>query len=401
MRARFADVLAERARARRATYQPQQRDEILARLALNDEGGVRRARWNAPGEIRARRARPARAVQLYRYRDDHGLRTSGAPAPTRSRRGSLLPARLAICSSPGATRLPLLVERGERRRVDVDAAAPPAVPDGFIYVPAGRFLYGYSGSDDLRREFFTAVPLHAVDTGAYLIARHETTYADWIAYLERAAGRRARAPPGRRRRQLPRRRRRAHGARAAAGTSSIRPREAAYDARWGEPIRYRDRAIAREQDWRRMPVSGVSLRDAEAYASWLVVDRPRPRRPPVHREWSGSAPRRGADDREFPHGDRLEPDDANFDGTYGQKLDAFGPDEVGQHPASRSPFGVDDMIGNIFEWTHSSLLRGEATIRGSCYYYGRKMTRVYYRETMNADDRTQMIGIRICGDLPR
>jgi len=29
------------------------------------------------------------------------------------------------------------------------------------------------------------------------------------------------------------------------------------------------------------------------------------------------------------------------------------------------------------------------------------MTRVYYRETMNADDRTQMIGIRICGDLPR
>jgi formylglycine-generating enzyme required for sulfatase activity len=396
VRARFADVLAERARLAELTYQRQQRDEILARLALNDEDGVRRARWNAPGEIDLV-VPPGLAVQLYRYRDDRGLRTP-------VRQADVQPPHLVLAAGSyllvaGETRLPLFVERGERRRVVLDVLRPGSVPDGYVYVPAGRFLYGSSGSDALRREFFTAPPLHAVETGAYLIARDETTYADWIAYLE--------ALPA-----AERARRQAAGGGSFVGVGvalsrspdgwhlMIRPREAVYDARWGTPIRYRDRAVRREQDWRRMPVSGVSLHDAEAYARWLSqTGRVPGARLCTEMEWERAA--RGADDREFPHGDRLEPNDANYDATYGQKLDAFGPDEIGQHPISRSPFGVDDLAGNIFEWTHSSRVRGEATIRGSCYYYSREMTRVYYRESMNADDRTQMIGIRICGDLPR
>ena len=35
--------------------------------------------------------------------------------------------------------------------------------------------------------------------------------------------------------------------------------------------------------------------------------------------------------------------------TYGRVDSAYGPDEVGSHPASRSPFGVDDLAGNVFE----------------------------------------------------
>ena len=38
-----------------------------------------------------------------------------------------------------------------------------------------------------------------------------------------------------------------------------------------------------------------------------------------------------------------------MDATYGRMLGAYGPDEVGRHPESRSPFGVDDMAGNAWE----------------------------------------------------
>jgi eukaryotic-like serine/threonine-protein kinase len=395
VRARFADVLAERARLAELTYQHEQRDEILARLALNDEDGSRRARWNALGEIDLE-APAGVPVQLYRYRDDHGLRTLVPQPAVTPPHLSLAPGSYLIVA--GEVRLPLLVQRGEHRRVVLALPPPGSVPDGFVYIPPGRFVYGSSGSDALRREFFTAPPLHAVDTGAYIIARDETTYADWITFLEAL-------PAAERARHL------------AAGSDfrgvgvaltheggvwrlMMRPRAAVYHAAWGEPVRYRERAQRQAQDWRRMPVSGVSLHDAEDYARWLSSTGRVPRaRLCTEMEWERAA--RGADDREFTHGDRLEPDDANYDATYGQKLDAFGPDEIGQHPISRSPFGIDDLAGNIFEWTHSSRVRGEATIRGGCYYYSREMTRVYYRESMNADDRTQMIGIRVCGDLPR
>jgi formylglycine-generating enzyme required for sulfatase activity len=148
-----------------------------------------------------------------------------------------------------------------------------------------------------------------------------------------------------------------------------------------------------------MPVSGVSFHDAEAYAAWLSTSGRVPgARLCSEREWERAA--RGADDREYPHGDRLLPDDANIDVTYGQKLAAFGPDEVGAHPASRSPFGVDDMTGNIFEWTRSSRAADEAVLRGANFYYNSWMALTYYREAINAEDRTPMIGVRICADAP-
>ena len=98
----------------------------------------------------------------------------------------------------------------------------------------------------------------------------------------------------------------------------------------------------------RFPVSGISWQDALAYCRGLnATGRVPGARPCDDHEWERAA--KGADAREFPHGNSLAPDDANFDLTYGRRGKAFGPDEVGAHSASSSPFDVDDMVGNVWD----------------------------------------------------
>ena len=88
---------------------------------------------------------------------------------------------LVTASVPGrpTVRLPVRLGRGERRAEEIQL--PAQVPAGFVYVPAGRFLYGSADLEELRGAFFNTAPLHEVATGPYLIARHETTFADWLA----------------------------------------------------------------------------------------------------------------------------------------------------------------------------------------------------------------------------
>jgi formylglycine-generating enzyme required for sulfatase activity len=70
------------------------------------------------------------------------------------------------------------------------------------------------------------------------------------------------------------------------------------------------------------------------------------------------------------------------------------PDEVGHHPASRSIFGVDDMIGNALEWT---LGDGGTTVRrgggwGSAY----QELQLDHRERRRQQVRDWSTGFRIC-----
>jgi formylglycine-generating enzyme required for sulfatase activity len=170
-----------------------------------------------------------------------------------------------------------------------------------------------------------------------------------------------------------------------------------YRAGWGQSLIYAGRVRQEKQDWRRFPVLGVSVNDALAYASWLAATG----RVPGARlcsevEWERAA--RGADGRSYPGGSALDPNDANVDSTHTFELS--GPDEVGSHPASRSPFGLDDMSGNAFEWTVSSTEESGYILRGGSYQLDRKTAHLTNRAPSSAEIHDITVGFRLCATPP-
>jgi len=243
------------------------------------------------------------------------------------------------------------------------------------------------------------VPIHSVKTVGYLVAARETTFSDWLEYL-------AALPLGEREKRLPRVENGGFQGSLSVrfspdGTPSIvfQPTSVSYTAKSGEKIYYPDRPDGTGQDWRRFPVFGISVKDALSYVDWLNrTGRVPGARLCSDREWERAA--RGADRREYPHGNRLLPSEANFDATYGKIAAAMGPDETGSHPASDSPFGVSDMAGNVWEWTVSSLKPGEFAARGGSYLFGANSARVTEREVTEPAFRDVSVGMRVCADSP-
>jgi formylglycine-generating enzyme required for sulfatase activity len=262
-----------------------------------------------------------------------------------------------------------------------------------VYVPPGRFLFGSADPSDLRQGFLNAAPLHEVQTAGFFIGRYEVTFAEWIEFLDDL-------PPDERRRRSPS----AVSAQASLTLTEIGPRRwrlvltpttRTYTAETGQRLHYEQRTRRADQDWTRFPVSAVSYEDAIAYTAWL--DRTRRlagARLCDEYEWERAA--RGADAPTFPGGPALAPDDANIDVTYGREPAAFGPDEVGSHPGSRSPVGADDMAGNVWEWTRSVQTRDAPVYRGGNWYTGELSARSANRENGEPTQRNVLVGLRLC-----
>jgi formylglycine-generating enzyme required for sulfatase activity len=92
------------------------------------------------------------------------------------------------------------------------------------------------------------------------------------------------------------------------------------------------------------PVVNISQDEANEYASWLTQMTKERWRLPTEEEWEKAA--RGADGRIYPWGDQ-------WDKTMANTNDA-GPGmttPVGSYPRGASPYGVQDMAGNVMEWT--------------------------------------------------
>jgi formylglycine-generating enzyme required for sulfatase activity len=183
--------------------------------------------------------------------------------------------------------------------------------DGMMQVPAGAF---WMGRDDGPAD---EAPRHRVYVRMFWIDRAKVTNAELAEFLD-AEG--PTSATGERRFDADDPDARVHRVPAADGR-----------ARW--------RADA---GWETHPAVEVSWFGARDYCAW------RGRRLPTEAEWEKAA--RGTDGRRYPWGD-APPTPALA--VFGRPHGATAP--VGRRPAGASPARVEDLLGNLREWTSTVL----------------------------------------------
>ena len=103
------------------------------------------------------------------------------------------------------------------------------------------------------------------------------------------------------------------------------------------------------------PVVYVSLDDARAYARWAR------KRLPTEIEWQYAS--QGTDGRKYPWGAAFDSTKCNVGRGSTTAVDAF--------PGGKSPFGVMDLVGNVWQWTGDVYDNGTfylGMVRGGSYY---------------------------------
>jgi toxoflavin biosynthesis protein ToxD len=94
------------------------------------------------------------------------------------------------------------------------------------------------------------------------------------------------------------------------------------------------------------PVVNISWYDALAYCDWLSATTGHHYRLPTEAEWEKAA--RGTDGRTYPWGNVFDTAKCN---SWEAGMGSTTP--VDAYPSGVSPWGVMDMVGNVWEWCSS------------------------------------------------
>lgn len=262
-----------------------------------------------------------------------------------------------------------------QRLVEVPATAPHATPpEGMVAIPAGEYEFVVSGIE-IEGQTWAGVDVQypwessprrshrrRLDMAAFHIDRHPVTNAAFKRFLD---------------------------------ATGYQPRDAhnfLRDWRDGAPL----------PGWDNKPVTWVSLEDARAYAAWAGKRLPR--------EWEWQYAAQGSDGRRFPWGD-------SWDATAvpapnrGRTLQA--PADVDAHPQGASPFGVLDLVGNVWQWTdefedehtRAAIVRGGSSyLPQTSHWYFPQAYRLdqhgKYLLMAPSKDRSGAIGFRCVVDAP-
>jgi formylglycine-generating enzyme required for sulfatase activity len=154
--------------------------------------------------------------------------------------------------------------------------------------------------------------------------------------------------------------------------------------------------------WGNRPVTWISIEDARMYAQWAG------KRLPHEWEWQYAA--QGTDKRLYPWGNIWDPAAVPLPD---QTRMLRGPDSVETHLSGQSPFGVMDMIGNVWQWTdeyvdehtRSAILRGGSYYQpqGSKWYFPQAYENDRHSKLLLLSpgrDRAGTIGFRCVRDTP-
>lgn len=166
-------------------------------------------------------------------------------------------------------------------------------PNEMVLIPAGEFIMG---SDNRLPD---EGPRHTVTLPAYYIDKYEVTNLQYKAFID-ATGRRS-------------------------------------------PGHFTNRTFpAGKADH---PVVFVTWHDARAYCEWAG------KRLPTDQEWEKGA--RGIDGRMFPWGREFDVNRSNSPQHWSVQKVRGDTTPVGAFEAGKSPYGLYDMSGNVWEWTSS------------------------------------------------
>jgi formylglycine-generating enzyme required for sulfatase activity len=156
------------------------------------------------------------------------------------------------------------------------------------------------------------------------------------------------------------------------------------------------------------PRTDVDWYEAVAFCRWLSAQLRYEVRLPTEQEWEKAA--RGADGRLYPWGNNYLAGYANVDDKSQGGDNLEQPTAVGMYPHGASPYSVQDISGNVWQWCLNKFDNPEditidssdkmRALRGGSWFLGPGGARATYRDRDYPGPRHFDGGFRLLSSLP-